>query len=528
MVFPIMISSIYMTMGAAGGLLALVALGSLFMMAPTATKASLLFFLLRSKNKTLIRQPSNYIPMVLFACLALMPLMLQDKRAVFLTYQKPNLSVFIAVVYLGFVLLLIGLKTNITKLFVIGLLFATCSIPPYLSFFSVPSLFGYDFGTVMESKDSWKWIIYEVSIIALCCNALFSKKSIHGIISIIAAFAFIGVSAYCQRNGAVGKVGNNYLSAGVWCLAIVVTNIMLLCFHSAIQPGEDYEDFGETFGQFIWDTLGKSAFLGVILIVLAVWPIIRSGNILIHDRFEFAGMLRKAIAIIIGIVLLLRANGKTISSDLFKKRHAKVVGNSVTFGAYIQDSESSCKSSIEWMILTKDGNKALLISCYALDYVPYNSKLENVTWETCTLRTWLNETFLNNAFSKKEQKAILKITVDNGKSQGDSKWSTSGGNNTEDKIFLLSSAEAEKYFSTDNERICKPTAFANAKKKRERVNDTCSWWLRSPGGAQFFAARVTLDGSPSGCQAYVHDINAVRPACWVDLDSEIFDLSKAG
>jgi len=143
-----------MTMGAAGGLLALVALGSLFMMAPTATKASLLFFLLRSKNKTLIRQPYNYIPMVLFACLALMPLMLQDKRAVFLTYQKPNLSVFIAVVYLGFVLLLIGLKTNITKLFVIGLLFATCSIPPYLSFFSVPSLFGYDFGTVMESKDS--------------------------------------------------------------------------------------------------------------------------------------------------------------------------------------------------------------------------------------------------------------------------------------------------------------------------------------------------------------------------------------
>lgn len=82
-----------------------------------------------------------------------------------------------------------------------------------------------------------------------------------------------------------------------------------------------------------------------------------------------------------------------------------------------------------------------------------------MTWETCTLRSWLNSTFLNAAFSSEEQKAILTTTMDNSESQGNGQWSVTGGNNTEDRVFLLSYAEAKEFFNSDSERTCKPTYY---------------------------------------------------------------------
>lgn len=40
----------------------------------------------------------------------------------------------------------------------------------------------------------------------------------------------------------------------------------------------------------------------------------------------------------------------------------------------------------------------LLLSEKSLDEKPYNMKAANVTWETCTLRDWLNNTFIHEAF----------------------------------------------------------------------------------------------------------------------------------
>ena len=150
-------------------------------------------------------------------------------------------------------------------------------------------------------------------------------------------------------------------------------------------------------------------------------------------------------------------------------RDAKfTVGNYVTFGEYPQTASGEDMTPIEWLVLARDGNKALLISRYGLDAQPYNTDHTSVTWETCTLRTWLNVTFYNKAFSSDEQAAILTTSVDNGKNQGYSKWSTSGGNNTEDKVFLLSYAEANKYFGVTYDSISNtksrvaPTAYAIA------------------------------------------------------------------
>lgn len=88
-----------------------------------------------------------------------------------------------------------------------------------------------------------------------------------------------------------------------------------------------------------------------------------------------------------------------------------------------------------------------------------------MTWEKCSLRTWLNDTFYNKAFNADAQAAILTTNVDNSKNQGDSEYSTNGGNNTMDKVFLLSYAEADRHFdieSWNDAALIEPTAYAIA------------------------------------------------------------------
>lgn len=216
-------------------------------------------------------------------------------------------------------------------------------------------------------------------------------------------------------------------------------------------------------------------------------------------------------------------------------REAKfTVGNYVTFGEYPQTAAGEDMTPIEWLILARYGNKALLISRYGLDAQPYNIDFTNVTWETCTLRTWLNGTFYNKAFSSAEQLAILTTNVNNSKYQCYSGWSTNGGNNTQDKVFLLSYAEANKYFGVtyDNSSNTKsrvaPTAYAIAQggwtspSKKTADGTAAGWWLlRSPGYYQRYAAYVSSDGSLRD-QNVDYGSASVRPALWVNIETDIF------
>lgn len=212
-------------------------------------------------------------------------------------------------------------------------------------------------------------------------------------------------------------------------------------------------------------------------------------------------------------------------------RDAKfAVGNYVSFGTYPQTKAGNDATPIEWLVLARDGNKALLISRYGLDAQPYNKDNTSVTWETCTLRTWLNGMFYNKAFSSAAQAAILTTNVDNSKSQCYSGWNTSGGNNTQDKVFLLSYAEASKYFgvtynSSNTKSRVAPTAYAiaqgagkNSSYKTADGIDAGWWWLRSPGAYQSSAAGVRTGGS-----LFFNDVNydsgSVRPTLWVNIEA---------
>lgn len=236
--------------------------------------------------------------------------------------------------------------------------------------------------------------------------------------------------------------------------------------------------------------------------------------------------------------LLIEDDNIVAAKKALEAREAQfTVGNYVTFGEYPQTTAGEDMTPIEWLVLARNGNNALLISRYALDAQPYNKDHTSVTWETCTLRTWLNGTFYNKAFSSAEQAAILTTNVDNSKNQCYSGWSTSGGNNTQDKVFLLSYAEANKYFGVEywknNEakvnlqsRVA-PTAYAIAQgadtssSKTADGTDAGWWWLRSPAYNTYRVAMVSSDGSLNGSRVD-DDSGSVRPALWVNVETDIF------
>ncbi len=206
-----------------------------------------------------------------------------------------------------------------------------------------------------------------------------------------------------------------------------------------------------------------------------------------------------------------------IKTDLMNKN----CGDFVTFGTYLQNTDTEKKEPIEWQILEKKEDKVLLISRYALSRQSFNQTPDYVTWETCDLRKWLNSEFFENAFSDDEKALIVSMTVT---ADRNPKYRTRPGNDTIDKVFLLSIVEAFNYFNSDNERQCQPTE--NAKQEDADsftpsiFNDSngCQWWVRSPGFSRSDAANVDSGGHINYNGLLVTNTRSyVRPALWIDL-----------
>ncbi len=195
------------------------------------------------------------------------------------------------------------------------------------------------------------------------------------------------------------------------------------------------------------------------------------------------------------------------------------------FGHYEQDGdESNGPEPIEWVILDENENGTLLLSRYALDCVKYNTKSYSVTWETCSLRDWMNNDFYNTAFSDEEKSVINSVNLVNEDNQS---YGTEGGNDTNDRIFALSVSEIFKYFSSNNgysdqwsyfnsESLITPaTVYAQnmgvythtitrddyytyLKTKNFSENcigsTGCCWWLRSPASSGRSVCTVNCDG----------------------------------
>ena len=235
--------------------------------------------------------------------------------------------------------------------------------------------------------------------------------------------------------------------------------------------------------------------------------------------------------LIVGILILLGIAGtfaynksvfeetasKTESSSQEKDKNPEYkVGETIEFGNYPQDKDGTEKP-IEWIVMKNEGNQVLLLSKYVLDAKPYNEGWENVTWQTSDIRQWLNNEFYTTAFNKAEKAKIQTSLI---KNEDNSENGTSGGNDTEDKVFLLSEKEAETLFSNDEERIAKATEYAEKSGVYVNEEKAVLWWLRSPGCSRDYAAEVSYYGwiNRSGCDVNSYDVG-VRPALHLNLQS---------
>ena len=214
---------------------------------------------------------------------------------------------------------------------------------------------------------------------------------------------------------------------------------------------------------------------------------------------------------IIGMLILLGITGFFV----YNKSEYKV-GKTIEFGNYPQDKDGTEKP-IEWIVMKKEGNQVLLLSKYVLDAKPYNEEFEDVTWETSDIRQWLNNEFYTTAFNKTEKAKIQTSLI---KNEDNSEYGTSGGNDTEDKVFLLSEKEAETLFSDEEERIAKATEYAEKSGVYVNKEKVAGWWLRSPGYHGHHAAVVNKYGwvDRDGSCVSIYS-GGVRPALHLNLQS---------
>ncbi len=188
------------------------------------------------------------------------------------------------------------------------------------------------------------------------------------------------------------------------------------------------------------------------------------------------------------------------------------LGDIVSFGCYEQDNDlTNGDEAIEWQVMEIENNSMLLVSRYGLDLKKYHDVFHGVTWETCSLRTWLNDEFYKRAFSTEERELIQLSDV---KNANNSQYGTSGGNETVDFIFLLSLDEAGRFFPDNNSRRIIPTDYRHQKESWW----TSRWLLRSPGAHPGYVAYVDDEGVLEDYGAIINSDNnfgwsfSIRPA----------------
>ena len=207
-------------------------------------------------------------------------------------------------------------------------------------------------------------------------------------------------------------------------------------------------------------------------------------------------------------------------------------GDTFTFGEYEQDNNlENGKEPIEWVVLANntEKNKLLVISKEILDCMTYYNKKENVTWESCSPREWLNTSFYDSAFLESEKEAIDQTNVTD---SDNFVYSVDGGNDTNDRLFYLSLREIYQYYSYKVDPInaqrkmkCECTPYAISQGAVADNNGYGCWLLRTPGAETFGVCYIAVNGVVCGDNStsdgqkgvYVNGKGSgVRPAMNID------------
>jgi len=166
------------------------------------------------------------------------------------------------------------------------------------------------------------------------------------------------------------------------------------------------------------------------------------------------------------------------------------IGSKIEFGSYL------------WKVLDIKSNKMLIITDQIIEQRDYHSKKEPVTWEKSEVRHYLNNVFIDKFTSADNSKIVSTINR-----TADNPWYGShGGNDTNDKVFLLSLDEVVRLYFGDSSRLLdnpKPNQRYwfdrkdenNEKRKALFMDGYWWWWTRTPGKHNKVAVYVHGDGN---------------------------------
>ena len=160
-----------------------------------------------------------------------------------------------------------------------------------------------------------------------------------------------------------------------------------------------------------------------------------------------------AVALLLSVLAAVAEEGPSIANAQ--------VGDTVTFGRYEQDNKmGNGPEDIEWTVLGERDGAKLLLAREGLMPMAFSKEDSEATWSTSTVRGWLNNGFYAVAFNADERGRILLSHLENADNP---EFGTDGGEDTDDRVFLLSIDELNEYLPVQEERVAEPTAFAKAK-----------------------------------------------------------------
>jgi len=186
---------------------------------------------------------------------------------------------------------------------------------------------------------------------------------------------------------------------------------------------------------------------------------------------------------------------------------------------------------VKWKVLASNNGSLFAMAVNIVDSKMYYQTHTAVTWETSSIRSWLNNEFFNAAFCEEERCLVKTSQTANANNPT---YGVPGGSATADKLFCLSFAEASDaayQFSAnstqDPDREAKGTDYSKC--NGLFVNDgtpfygNSEWWLRSPGSESANAGNVLVGGLYSYDGTGVNQACiGVRPAIRINLQSAAF------
>ena len=195
-------------------------------------------------------------------------------------------------------------------------------------------------------------------------------------------------------------------------------------------------------------------------------------------------------------------------------RHRLLVpraGKIVVFGSWEQDNDpENGPEPISWQVLDVQDNEVLMTSFYTLDRHRYAQDYANCTWAESDMRLWLNTDFYQTAFTPEEQARILETPL---VTAANTVYDVSSGEDTVDRIFLLSVEEVKQFMPETEDRTCSPTPFALAKNAFANEYGNAWWMLRTSGENGRSIVYINSDGTFNfeGCTVN-SDGGSTRPA----------------